>query len=272
MPTLRVSPSSDSARARSSRTSSSFCSRSASKRFHLPRLLQRDELARLERNQLGDAVTKEIGEIEHPTDVAHRGLGGHRAEGHDLRHRIGAILFFHVIDDAITTVLAKVDVEIRHRYAFRIEEALEQQHVAQWIEIGDAERVADQRTRTRASAGTDGHAIFLGPVDEVGDDQKIARVTHLHDGPRLEFEPGDVLGPLLVAHRLVRIQRSKTCLETGTGLLAQMVIDRQSVRRRKIGQKILAQRNGQVAALGDGDRIRERCRQIGERLAISLAI
>ena len=44
-----------------------------------------------------------------------------------------------VVDDAVAAVHAEVDVEVRHRHALGIQEALEQQVVAQRIEIGDAE-------------------------------------------------------------------------------------------------------------------------------------
>src|SRR3989442_11120429 len=32
------------------------------------------------------------------------------------------------------------------------------------------------------------HAVALGPVDEVRNDQEVSRESHLHDGPDLEFE------------------------------------------------------------------------------------
>ena len=194
MPTLRVRPSSDSASASSSRTSSSFCSRSASSGSIARASLQRDQLARLERDQLGDAVAEQVRQVEHAADVAHRRLRGHRAEGRDLRHRLRAVLLLDVVDDAVAAVLAEVDVEVRHRHALGIEEALEQQPVAQRIEIGDAERVGDERAGAGAAAGTDRHAVALRPVDEVGDDQEVAGEAHLDDRSDLEVETRGVLG------------------------------------------------------------------------------
>ena len=66
-----------------------------------------------------------------------------------------AVLLLHVVDDAVAVVLAEVDVEVGHRHALRVEEALEQQVVAQRIEVGDAERVGDQRAGARAAARAD---------------------------------------------------------------------------------------------------------------------
>ena len=159
-------------------------------RLDLAGLAQRDLLAGLERDQLGDAVAEEVRQVEHAADVAHRGLRGHRAERRDLRHRLGAVLLLHVADHAVAAILAEVDVEVRHRHALGIQEALEQEAVAQRIEIGDAEGVRDERAGPGAAPRSDGHAVALRPVDEVGDDQEVPGEPHLHDRRRLEVEPG----------------------------------------------------------------------------------
>ena len=43
------------------------------------------------------------------------------------------------------------------------------------VEVGDAQRVRDQAAGRRAAPGPDGDALLLRPVDEVGDDQEVAR-------------------------------------------------------------------------------------------------
>jgi hypothetical protein len=48
-----------------------------------------------------------------------------------------AIAALDVVDHLFTPVLAEVDVEVRHRDAVGIEEALEQQAEAQRIDVGD---------------------------------------------------------------------------------------------------------------------------------------
>ena len=226
--------------------------------------LQRHELARLKRNQLGDAVDERVGEVEHAPDVAHRGFRRQRAERDDLRHGVGAVLFLDVVDDAVAAVLAEVDVEIRHRHPLRIEEALEQQRVAQRVEVGDAERIRNERPCARSAAGTDGHMVAPRPIDEVGDDQEVTGESHLHDGPRFEVEARDVFGALRIARRRIRVQLREPPFEAGRGFVAQVLVDRHASRRRKFGQVILAQRDRQVAALRDRHGIGERLGQIGE--------
>ena len=122
---------------------------------------------------------------EHARDVAHHGLRGHRAVGDDLRDALAAVALRHVVDHAVAAVHAEVDVEVGHGDALGIQEALEQQVVAQRIEVGDAERVRDQRAGAGAAARADRHAVLARPADEVGDDQEVAGEAHLADDAEL---------------------------------------------------------------------------------------
>jgi hypothetical protein len=67
-----------------------------------------------------------------------------------------AVLLAHVLDDLAAPLLAEVHVDVGHRDAFRIQEALEQQVELERADIGDAERVGDERTGGRAAAGPTG--------------------------------------------------------------------------------------------------------------------
>jgi hypothetical protein len=80
----------------------------------------------------------------------------------------------HVADHLVAPVLAEVDVEVRHRHAFGVQEALEQQREAQRVEVGDGQRPGHQRPGARAAARPDRNAMRLRPLDEVGNDQEVA--------------------------------------------------------------------------------------------------
>ena len=101
--------------------------------------------------------------------------------------------------------------------------------------------------------GPTGTPLLLGPVDEIGDDQEVAGVAHLYDRLDLEVEPRSVFGALGVALAATREQRGETAFESRCRFIVQMLLDRHAGRRREIGQIILAQRNGEVAALRDRD-------------------
>ena len=133
------------------------------------------------------------------------------------------------------------------------------------IEIGDAERVGDERARAGAAAGADRDAVVLGPVDEVGDDQEVAGEAHLDDGPGLELQSRDVLGTLRVARRRIGVQQAQAPLQPGGGFALQMIVERDAGGRRKVGQVALAERDREIAALRDRDRVRERLGQVAER-------
>ena len=68
----------------------------------------------LERDQLGHAICQPVGLTLYPRHIAHHRLGGHRAEGNDLRHRLTAIGLRHILNDFVAALHAKVHVEVRH--------------------------------------------------------------------------------------------------------------------------------------------------------------
>ena len=116
---------------------------------------------------------------------------------------------------------AEVDVEIRHRDAFGIEEALEQQAEAQRIEIGDGQRVGDERAGAGAAARPDRDVVVLRPLDEVGDDQEVARKLHPPDDADLVGEPVAVVLLGQARRRAVRGEpRREPLLRLAAQLLA----------------------------------------------------
>ena len=128
-------------------------------RLQFARFFQRYRLYALQRHQLGKPVAQAVRKIQHAPDIADHGLGCHGAEGDDLRHALRTVFFPHMIDHQFASVLTEVHVEVGHGYALGIEEALEQQRIAQRVEIGDAQAVGHQRTRAGAAPRPDRHAV-----------------------------------------------------------------------------------------------------------------
>src|SRR5207249_1471366 len=112
--------------------------------------------------------------------------GLQRSESDDLRDAVAAVALLDVADDFIAPVLAEVDNEVGDRHAFRIEEALEQQPEANWIEVRDGECVGYERAGARAAARPNGDAVRLRPLDEIGHDDEISRIFHALDDVELE--------------------------------------------------------------------------------------
>ena len=152
-------------------------------------LLQRHRVGRVVGNELAELVDLPVGHLQHAPHVAQHGAGLQLAVRDDLRHAVGAVFLLHVADHLVAPVLAEVDVEIGHRHALGVQEALEQQAEAQGIEVGDGERPGHHRAGARAAAWSHGDAVGLGPLDEVGDDQEVAGKLHLRDHVDLEGQP-----------------------------------------------------------------------------------
>src|SRR6185437_420197 len=189
-----------------------------------------------------------------------------RAECDDLRHLVAAVALLHVADHLVATVLAEIDIEIRHRYAFGIEEALEQQAEANRIEIGDGERVRDERAGARTTARTNRYALFLRPLDEVGNDQEIAGVFHAGNDAELKVEAFAIFVDGVAGSNARRFEPP---FESGFGSAAQfarlieclaIITDREA---RKNG---LVRARPERTALGDLYRRCNRLRQIGKKI------
>ena len=157
-------------------------------RFVVDRPAESDRIKRILRHQLAELVDLAIRHLQHASDVAQHAARLQSAEGDDLRHLFASVFFLHVADHLVAPVLTEIDVEVRHGDAFGIEEAFEQKPEADRIEIGDCERVGNERAGAGAAARADRNALRLRPLDEIGDDEEVAGIFHALDDAELEGE------------------------------------------------------------------------------------
>ena len=154
------------------------------------RLLERHRVGRVLRHHLGEPVDLAIGHLQDAADVAKHGARLQRAEGDDLRHLVGAV--FLPGRSAITSSrrfwqksMSKSGIDTRSGLRKRSKRSAE----AERVEVGDGERPGDHRAGAGAAARTDRDPLPFRPLDEVGDDQEIARIFHPLDDAELVFEP-----------------------------------------------------------------------------------
>ena len=206
----------------------------------LQRLLQRH--VQLKGHQLGDGIGLLVAHAQHPAHVPQHRAGGHRAEGDDLRHMIRAVALAHVVDHLAPALVVEVAVDVGHGDALRVQEALKQQVVLQGIDLGDAQRVGHDGARAAAAPRADPHAVGLGVVDEVPDDQEVVHVAHLLDHAQLVIEPVPRILVLLA-------------VEPTDAVLAQLTqvggVVSHALRQRELGQVGGGEVELHLTALGD---------------------
>jgi len=181
----------------------------------------------------------------------------HLAEGDDLGHVVGAVLLGHVADHALATADREVDVDVGHRHPLGVEEALEQQVVAQGIDVGDPQRVGHERPRRRAPARPHRDPVVLGEPDEVPHDQEVGAEAHVLDDAEL-------VGGALAGGGGDRV--AIAFAQPPLHLIAQVLRLGLAVGRVVGGQQVAAQLELHLAALGDLQRRGQRLRPLGECL------
>jgi len=220
------------------------------------------QIERPRRHHLGQPIDLAVRHAQHAAGVAQHGLGCHRAVGDDLADAVAAVLARHVIDHLVAAIHAEVDVEVGHRHAFGIEEALEQQVELQRIQIGDLQRPGDQRAGAGTTARADRNAIVLAPADEVRNDQEVAGEAHLDDDVQLAFQPRLVVGQRMAGGER---RQGEAFLQALSRQFADVAVEVVAGGHREVGQVILAELQLQGAAPGQLDRVFQCFGKVGEQ-------
>src|SRR3546814_6621873 len=102
-------------------------------------------------HQLRQPVDLPIAHLEDTAGVLEDRARLQLSEGDNLRDRVAAVFLLHIADHLAAAGFAEVDVEVGHRHALGVQEALEQKAEFQRIEIGDSQRPGDDRPRARTA-------------------------------------------------------------------------------------------------------------------------
>ena len=134
---------------------------------------------------LCDHIHVLIGHPHHTAHVTDGVAGGHGAKGDDLRHMVSTVFPIDVVDDFLTALIAEVHVEVGHTDTFGVQETLEDEVVADGIDVGDADAVGCNAACTGTTARPHRDALALGVVDEVPHDEEVVHIAHVADGVQL---------------------------------------------------------------------------------------
>ena len=136
-------------------------------------------------NQGTDLVGFLVWDIKDTGNIFHNSLWLERSERDDLSNPVLTVMLRNVVDNLAPAFEAEVNIEIRERYAFRIEEPLEEQVVLYRIDVGDCYRICDKGTSAASSSRSDRNSVGLCPVDVIPDNEEVGREVHLYDDPEL---------------------------------------------------------------------------------------
>ena len=227
-------------------------------------LLQRN--VELRRHHLGNAIHVGVRDVHGPANVFDCGLRGHGAEGDDLGHVVAPIFLCDVLNDLAPPVHAKINIDIRHGHALRVQKALEQQLMLQRVDIGDSQCIRDQRSRGRSAARSNRNVVLAGIADEIPDDQKISRKLHLLDDGEFALQALLVIGNgvLQLALLVQRPQSLQPPRKALAGDVYEVAVDGIARRNFKLRKRIRYFLQAHAATLGNIEGSREHLRRILE--------
>ena len=217
-------------------------------------VVERD-VQRKRRDQLGDAVHVRVGHAQHAADVANGGLGAQRPERDDVSDPVVAVLLGDVPDDLVAAIVGEVDVHVGHRDPLRVEEALEQQAIPDRVDVRDAQAIRHQRAGRGAAARAHGDPSLARVVNEVPHDQEVAGEPHLLDDAKLVSEA--------LLDGIARIC-PVAALEAIAGHVLEIALQRVVLGHDVSRQVEAPELERQIAALGDGQGVAARVRDLGE--------
>ena len=189
-------------------------------------------------------------------------------EGGDECGAVGPVALVHPRDQHLAHVAGEVEVDVRHRLRFLVEEAAGVQARFDRVDVREAGQVADDRADAGAATAAGRHPgagsvtsphlrrHLAGQLQQVVVEEEEARELEVADRPQLLVEPGPRFGP--GAGRLVPVASTEQVVAEPR----EVAVGVQVLRLRIAVAELL----GQVEAepVGEAQRLRHRLRVLGE--------
>ena len=213
-------------------------------------------------DQLREPVASSVIVAEHSRCVARCLAREHATECDDLRDRLATVLLGHVLDHALTAADREINIDIRHRHALGVKEALKEEVVADRVNVCNRECVGNYRTGRRATAWPYDDAVLACPANEVPDDQEVGVKAHPVDYGELHLDPLNRLGRRRLAVAVTEP------LTNELGEISLLVLSFGQKTRDQLAPKFKLN----VAAFGDLDSRSNRLGPLLERLRHLLVV
>ena len=111
--------------------------------------------AEITRNHFCNRITLCIRHIERAPHVADDTLCRQRTEGNNLYDAVFSVFPHDIVDHLLTTFETEIDVDIGHGNSLRVQETLENQLIADRVDVRDLQTVRDDTARRRTTSRTD---------------------------------------------------------------------------------------------------------------------
>ena len=183
--------------------------------------------------------------------------GCHGTKGDDLRHMIRTVFAVDVVDDLLSALVAEVHIEIRHTDAFGVQKALEDQVIADGVDIRNAHAVSGNTTRAGAASRPHRDALTFCKIDVVPYDEVIVGVPHGLDHADLVFQAVNVG---------LRHVRAVAAFQAVPAEFFKVGLIVHAVRGFVVGDLGVTELKVKIALLGDLCRIGAGLRYHGEQL------
>ncbi|MNW53615.1 hypothetical protein D3C74_311800 [compost metagenome] len=113
------------------------------------------------RNQLGDLVYFSEGNTKHSANITHRCACSHRSKRNNLRNMLGSVFFYYIRNNLIAPFVAKIYIDIGHRYPLGIQKTFKKQMIFYRINVRNMQHIGNQTARRRAPSRSGRYSIAM---------------------------------------------------------------------------------------------------------------
>ena len=146
-------------------------------RVYLKRTFYRN--IQLIRYHLGNTVAKIVRQVQRTSYITNHAFCRHRTECDNLYNLIRAIFLTYIVDNLLPALIAKININIRHRYTLRIEKTLKKKTIAYRVNVRNLQTIRNNGAGCASAPRTYGNAVLTRPVNKIPNNQEVVHISHI---------------------------------------------------------------------------------------------
>ena len=120
-----------------------------------------------------------IWHIQNTANIPNHTTGCQSTKSNNLDHTVIPIFTADIFNNLLPSFEAEVNVNIRHRYSFRIQKSLKEQIIANRIKLCDAQGISNQTSRCRATSRSYHNVMIAGIFNKIPYYKEVIHVAHI---------------------------------------------------------------------------------------------